>query len=40
MDLSTPMIDDRGKEHIDNLIDEELPNLILKCLYHFIMKIN
>ena len=27
MDLSTPMIDDRGKEHIDNLIDEELPDL-------------
>ena len=21
------MIDDRGKEHIDNLIDEELPDL-------------
>ena len=27
MDLSTPMIDNRGKEHIDNLIDEELPDL-------------
>ena len=25
MDLSVPMIDDRGKEHIDNLITEDLP---------------
>lgn len=26
MDLSTPMIDDRGKEHIDNLIVDNLPD--------------
>ena len=26
MDLSVPMIDDRGKEHIDNLISEEFPD--------------
>ena len=25
MDLSIPMIDDKGKEHIDNLINEGLP---------------
>ena len=25
MDLSIPMIDDKGKEHIDNLITEDLP---------------
>ncbi len=27
MDLSVPMIDERGKEHIDNLIDEDIPKL-------------
>ena len=27
MDLSTPMIDERGKEHIDNLISEDIPKL-------------
>lgn len=26
MDLSVPMIDDKGKEHIDNLINEDLPD--------------
>jgi DNA polymerase-1 len=26
MDLSIPMIDDRGKEHIDNLIVEDFPD--------------
>lgn len=25
MDLSNPLIDDKGKEHVDRLIDEELP---------------
>ena len=34
------MIDDKGKEHIDRLITEDLPDLTLKCLFHFIMKIN
>ena len=27
MDLSTPMIDERGKEHINNLISEDIPEL-------------
>ena len=27
MDLSVPMIDDRGKAHIDELIDEDIPEL-------------
>mgnify|MGYP006081065847 CR=1 FL=1 len=27
MDLSTPLIDEQGKEHINRLIDEELPEL-------------
>ena len=27
MDLSNPLIDDRGKEHISELIDEDLPEL-------------
>ena len=26
MDLSVPMIDDRGKEHISNLIIEDFPD--------------
>ena len=27
MDLSTPLIDERGKEHINRLIDEDFPDL-------------
>ena len=40
MDLSIPMIDDRGKEHIDKLITEDLPDFNPEMLFHFIMKIN
>jgi len=27
MDLSVPMIDDKGKDHIDELISEDIPEL-------------
>ena len=40
MDLSVPMIDDKGKEHINKLITEDIPELNLIYLFNFIMKIN
>ena len=35
MDLSIPMIDDKGKEHIDDLINEDLPDFNAKMFISF-----
>ena len=35
MDLSNPMIDDKGKDHIDNLIVEEFPEFNPKMFIQF-----